>query len=46
VDLKFFCGLSHQEIADIWSVSERTVQREWDKARVLLSRILDGQDVK
>ena len=46
VDLKFFCGLSHLEIAELWSVSERTVRRDWDKARILLSRLLDGQDVE
>lgn len=43
VDLKFFCGFSYAEIADMWSVSERTVQREWDKARVLLHRLLDDR---
>lgn len=43
VDLKFFCGFSYAEIADLWSVSERTVQREWDKARVLLHRLLDDR---
>jgi RNA polymerase sigma factor (TIGR02999 family) len=43
VDLKFFCGLSHAEIAELWSVSERTVRREWDKARILLSRMLGGE---
>jgi len=43
VDLKFFCGLSYSEIADLWSVSERTVRREWDKARIALNRLLDGQ---
>ena len=41
VDLKFFCGFSYAEIAEMWSVSERTVQREWDKARILLHRLLD-----
>ena len=45
VDLKFFCGLSYSEIADLWSVSERTVRREWDKARILLHRLLDSQTV-
>jgi len=40
VDLKFFCGFSFAEIAELWSVSERTVQRDWDKARVLLNRFL------
>ena len=42
VDLKFFCGYSHADIAALWSVSERTVQRDWDKARILLNRLLEG----
>jgi RNA polymerase sigma factor (TIGR02999 family) len=40
VDLKFFCGLSYADIAQLWNVSERTVQREWEKARILLHRLL------
>jgi RNA polymerase sigma factor (TIGR02999 family) len=40
VDLKFFCGFSFIEIAELRDVSERTVQRDWDKARLLLKRIL------
>jgi len=36
VDLKFFCGFSFAEIAAMRGVSERTVQRHWDKARVYL----------
>ena len=36
VDLKFFCGFSFGEIAAIRDVSERTVQRDWAKARLLL----------
>ena len=36
VDLKFFCGFSFAEIAALRAVSERTVQRDWAKARVLL----------
>jgi RNA polymerase sigma factor (TIGR02999 family) len=35
VDLKFFCGLSFAEIASLRGVSERTVQRDWEKARLL-----------
>jgi len=38
VDLKFFCGFSFSEIATIQTVSERTVQRRWDKARIYLHR--------
>lgn len=45
VDLKFFCGLSYGEIAKLWDVSERTVQREWEKARVLLHRMLSDSTV-
>ncbi|MBP7776267.1 MAG: sigma-70 family RNA polymerase sigma factor [Acidobacteria bacterium] len=40
VDLKFFCGFSFGEIAAIRGVSERTIQREWAKARLLLHRSL------
>ena len=36
VDLHFFCGLSFAEIAAMRGVSERTVQRDWRKARVVL----------
>lgn len=36
VDLKFFCGLSFAEIAALQGVSTRTVQRQWDKARIYL----------
>jgi RNA polymerase sigma factor (TIGR02999 family) len=38
VDLKFFCGFSFSEIAAMRSVSERTVQRNWEKARIYLHR--------
>ena len=40
VDLKFFCGFSITEIAEIRCVSERTVQRDWEKARLYLHRAL------
>ncbi|MDQ6893872.1 MAG: ECF-type sigma factor [Acidobacteriota bacterium] len=36
VDLKFFCGFSFAEIAAMRGVSERTVQRRWEKARIYL----------
>ena len=38
VDLKFFCGFSFAEIAGMRGVSERTVQRNWEKARIYLHR--------
>ena len=46
VDLKFFCGFSFAEIAAMQQVSERTVQRDWDKARILLHRLLRDQGIK
>lgn len=45
VDLKFFCGYSLIEIASMRGVSERTAQRDWDKARLLLRRALEGRDL-
>jgi RNA polymerase sigma factor (TIGR02999 family) len=38
VDLKFFCGFSFAEIAAMRGVSERTAQRNWEKARIYLHR--------
>ena len=40
VDLRFFCGFSVVEISRIRGVSERTVQRDWQKARLLLHHAL------
>jgi RNA polymerase sigma factor (TIGR02999 family) len=40
VDLKFFCGFSFAEIAEMWGVSERTIQRHWEKARIYLHAAL------
>jgi RNA polymerase sigma factor (TIGR02999 family) len=40
VDLKFFCGFSFAEIAAMRSISERTVQRDWNKARLYLHEVL------
>jgi RNA polymerase sigma factor (TIGR02999 family) len=42
VDLKFFCGFSFAEIAAMRGVSERTVQRDWEKARIYLHQSLRG----
>jgi RNA polymerase sigma factor (TIGR02999 family) len=40
VDLHFFCGYTFAEIGDMRGVSERTVQRDWQKARLLLHHAL------
>ena len=42
VDLHFFCGFPLVEIAGLRGVSERTVQRDWRKARLLLHRRMNG----
>ena len=45
VDLKFFCGFTLGDVAGMQGVSERTVQRKWEKARLLLfSAIGPGRD--
>jgi RNA polymerase sigma factor (TIGR02999 family) len=44
VDLHFFCGYTFGEIAALRGVSERTVQRDWRKARLLLQHSLLPQD--
>ncbi|MGA2920396.1 MAG: ECF-type sigma factor [Candidatus Sulfotelmatobacter sp.] len=36
--MKFFCGFSFGEIAIMRNVSERTVKRNWEKARIYLHR--------
>jgi RNA polymerase sigma factor (TIGR02999 family) len=36
VEFRFFCGFSFEEIAGMWGISERTVQRDWAKARIYL----------
>lgn len=45
VDLKFFCGFSFGEIAGMEGISERTVQRKWEKARLYLHRALQTEFV-
>jgi RNA polymerase sigma factor (TIGR02999 family) len=43
VDLKFFCGFSFGEIAAMRDLSERTVQRNWEKARIFLHRKISAE---
>jgi RNA polymerase sigma factor (TIGR02999 family) len=42
IDLKFFCGFSFAEIAAMRGVSERTIQRNWEKGRLYLHHAIDG----
>jgi RNA polymerase sigma factor (TIGR02999 family) len=41
VEMRFFGGYSMAEIAETLQITERTVQRDWDKARLLLAASLD-----
>jgi RNA polymerase sigma factor (TIGR02999 family) len=43
VDLKFFCGFSFPEIAAMRGVSERSVHRDWAKARALLRHMIEDE---
>jgi RNA polymerase sigma factor (TIGR02999 family) len=40
VEMRFFGGYNDSEIAETLSITERTVQRDWEKAKVLLRVIL------
>lgn len=41
VEMRYFGGLSEAEIAQALDVSERTVRRDWEKARLLLLAALE-----
>jgi RNA polymerase sigma factor (TIGR02999 family) len=45
VELKFFGGLTIEEIAEVLEVSGATVEREWAFARAWLYQAIDGGDV-
>lgn len=40
VDMRYFAGLSVREIAQLRGVSARTVEREWEKARAFLHKLM------
>lgn len=41
VEMKFFGGLTVEEIGEVMSISSATVKREWSTAKLLLHRMLD-----
>lgn len=41
VEMRFFGGLSETEIAEALGISQRTVSREWHKARALLLTLVE-----
>jgi len=44
VELHFFAGLTYDEIAELHACSERTVIREWQRARAFLHSQLAGSE--
>ena len=42
VEMKFFGGLTTEEVAEALGVTPRTVEREWRKARAWLNRAIGG----
>jgi DNA-directed RNA polymerase specialized sigma24 family protein len=38
--MRYFGGYSEQEIAETLEINERTVRREWEKARLILAELL------
>ncbi|KQW44825.1 MULTISPECIES: sigma-70 family RNA polymerase sigma factor [unclassified Roseateles] len=40
VELRYFAGMTETEVAEVLGINERTVRRDWDKARALLRTLL------
>ncbi len=40
VEMRYFAGMTEQEIAEALGVTERTVRRDWEKAKLLLKAAL------
>lgn len=44
VEMRYFGGYNEQEVAEALGITARTVQRDWQKARVLLQAMLSDPD--
>ena len=40
VQLRYFAGMTEPEVAETLGIGERTVRRDWEKARLLLAELL------
>jgi DNA-directed RNA polymerase specialized sigma24 family protein len=40
--MRYFAGMKESEIAEALGVTDRTVRRDWEKARLLLAHALQG----
>ncbi|MEM1041101.1 MAG: sigma-70 family RNA polymerase sigma factor [Bacteroidota bacterium] len=45
VELRFFAGLSIEEVAEVLDLSARTVKRDWRKARAFLYQMISEENV-
>jgi RNA polymerase sigma factor (TIGR02999 family) len=41
VEMRYFAGMTEAEVAEALGVTERTIRRDWEKARLLLARALE-----
>jgi RNA polymerase sigma factor (TIGR02999 family) len=42
VEMRYFAGMNEGEIAEALGLTERTVRRDWEKARIILAAALKG----
>jgi len=40
VEMRYFAGMTEADIATALGVTDRTIRRDWEKARLLLARAL------
>lgn len=40
VEMRYFGGMNDQQIADVLSLTDRTVRRDWEKARAMLAAVI------
>lgn len=45
VEMKFFGGLTNEEVAEVLKVTTRTVEREWRKAKAWLHRAMTRSEI-
>jgi DNA-directed RNA polymerase specialized sigma24 family protein len=42
VEMRYFGGMNDEDIAQVLGLTDRTVRRDWEKARLLLRKALRG----
>jgi DNA-directed RNA polymerase specialized sigma24 family protein len=42
VEMRYFAGMTETETAAALGVTDRTIRRDWEKARLLLAQALEG----